>query len=444
MNTLTILLCLLCTSLFLNVLISIIVIIHYLSEKRRQNLKLQDLENLGNSLLTQIQAQLQTQLQTQLQNLLQQQLQNQLQLQFQNQILPLLQGLKEDNIERFGLLSQNLERRLGENTLQQTKISTDMQQLINENLTRNNLETNSRFKDLSLQLEQRLNEGFEKTTATFSDIVKRLALIDDAQKKLTELSSNVVSLQEILVDKRSRGAFGEVQLKNLVQNMLPPDNYDFQYTLSNGNRADCILFLPEPSGNVVIDSKFPLENFQIMTDFTNIEGERKKATQSFKQDIKKHISDIANKYIQPGETSEGAIMFIPAEAVFAEIHAHFPDLVEFAHRSNIWLASPTTLMAILTTARAVLKDSATRKHIHIIQEHLRALAIDFNRFENRMEHLAKHIEKANTDVQKVHTSAKKITRRFGQIEKCEMDEKLEKLELDLEPEPVLEDLEVKT
>lgn len=398
-----------------------------MAQMRTQQVQLQNLEN---NLQEQNQLQLQTQLQAQLQN----QFPVLLQSQFQNHMLPFLQTLKEDTIERFGLLNQTLERRLGENILRQTQIGTEMQGLITENLARHNLETSSRFKDLSLQLEQRLNDGFEKTTATFSDIVKRLALIDDAQKKLTELSSNVVSLQEILVDKRSRGAFGEVQLKNLVQNMLPPDNFDFQFTLSNGNRADCILFLPEPSGNVVIDSKFPLENFQIMTDFANGDTDRKKASQAFKQDIKKHISDIASKYIQPGETSEGAIMFIPAEAVFSEIHAHFPDLVELAQRSNVWLASPTTLMAILTTARAVLKDSATRKHIHIIQDHLRALAGDFNRFETRMQNLAKHIEQANQDVQQVHTSAKKITRRFEQIEQCEVGQGLDKLELDLELE----------
>lgn len=279
----------------------------------------------------------------------------------------------------------------------------------------------TKFKDLSFLLERRLNEGFEKTSITFADIVKRLALIDDAQKKLTELSSNVVSLQEILVDKRSRGAFGEIQLNNLVQNVLPASHYAFQHQLSNGSRADCILFLPEPTGNVVIDSKFPLENFLIMTDFDCPESERKKAQQLFRQDIKKHIQDIAGKYILPNETATGAIMFVAAEAVFSEIHAHFPELVELAQRSNVWLASPTTLMAILTTARAVLKDQATRQHIHIIQKHLRDLAEDFRRFDSRMQHLAKHIDQANQDVQQVQTSAKKITQRFSQIEKAEIE-----------------------
>ena len=328
---------------------------------------------------------------------------------FKDAMIEQQQSLKETLIDRMNQLTQSLDRRLSENLLQQAKESIEIQKMVQQQL-----------KEISHQVERRLSDGFEKTTATFTDIVKRLALIDDAQKKLTELSTNVVSLKEILIDKRSRGAFGEVQLKNLVQNMLPPDNYAFQHTLKNGLRADCILFLPEPTGNVVIDSKFPLENFQIMTNFSAHEADRKKAQQNFRQDIKKHITDIASKYIIEGETSDGAVLFIPAEAVFSEIHAHFPDLVEFAQRENVWLASPTTLMAILTTARAVLKDHATKKHIHIIQEHLRMLAKDFERFEGRMDNLAKNIEKAHSDVQQVHTSAKKITSRFGQIEKSDL------------------------
>jgi DNA recombination protein RmuC len=330
------------------------------------------------------------------------------------------QSLKEDMMDRLSQLTQTLEQRLNSQILQQTKDTAHLQQLMVETLSKNSEAIALRFKDLSLQVEKRLSDGFEKTNETFTDIVKRLALIDDAQKKLTALSSNVVSLQEILVDKRSRGAFGEVQLKSLVANVLPQDSFALQHTLSSGVRADCMLFLPEPTGNVVIDSKFPLENFQIMTDYDTSELERKKAQQTFKQDIKKHIADISSKYIISGETAEGAVMFIPAEAVFAEIHAHFPDLVELAQRSNVWLASPTTLMAILTTARAVLKDNATKEHIHIIQEHLRYLAEDFNRFELRMDNLAKHIDQAQKDVQQVHTSAKKITSRFTQIEKGDL------------------------
>ena len=289
--------------------------------------------------------------------------------------------------------------------------------------------TDQRLKEISGQVEKRLTAGFEKTTEVFTDVIKRLALIDEAQKKITELSTNVVGLQEILNDKRSRGAFGEIQLAGLIRNMLPESHFALQHTLKNGLRADCILFLPKPTGNIVIDAKFPLESYRFMTDQSLAATERQAATQQFKQDIKKHIQDIASKYIVPGETAEGAIMFIPAEAVFAEIHAHHPDLVELAQRSHVWLVSPTTMMAILTTARAVIKDEATRKQVHIIREHLSYLAKDFDRFQVRMHNLARHIKQASSDVEEVHTSAQKISARFNKIEQVQLvqDEALEAL-----------------
>lgn len=280
--------------------------------------------------------------------------------------------------------------------------------------------TDVRLKEINQHVEKRLSEGFEKTTATFSDIVKRLALIDAAQKQITELSNNVVSLQEVLNDKRSRGAFGEIQLSALIRNVIPEQHFSFQHAFSNGKRADCVLFLPEPTGHIAIDAKFPLESFRIFIDHARPESERRQAEQQFKIDIRKHIQDIADKYIIPGETADGAMMFIPAEAIFAEIHAHHADLVEFAQRAKVWIVSPTTMMAILTTARAVLKDAATRQQMHVIQKHLHLLADDFSRFQKRMDNLARHIEQAHTDVSEVNTSAKKISHRFEQIEQVEL------------------------
>ena len=280
--------------------------------------------------------------------------------------------------------------------------------------------TDERLKEISGQVEKRLTEGFDKTTKTFNDILKRLALIDDAQKKITELSTNVVSLQEVLSDKRSRGAFGEVQLNSLIRNVLPEQHFSLQHTLSNGKIADCILFLPSPTGNVVIDAKFPLENYKKMMDNQSGEHDRKSAERQFKLDIKKHINDISTKYILEEETSDGAIMFIPAEAIFAEIHAHQSDLVDFANKQRVWLASPTTLMAILTTSRSVLKDEATRKQVHVIQKHLSLLSGDFTRFKGRFANLAKHIDQAATDVKQIHTSADKISSRFEKIENVDI------------------------
>lgn len=280
--------------------------------------------------------------------------------------------------------------------------------------------TDKRLQDISGQVEKRLAEGFEKTTKTFSDILQRLALIDDAQKKITELSTNVVSLQEVLNDKRSRGAFGEVQLNGLIRNVLPEQSFKLQHTLSNGKIADCVLFLPEPTGNVVVDAKFPLESYRKMMDFELAQSDRNTAQRQFKLDIKKHINDISEKYLIDKETADGAIMFIPAEAVFAEIHGHQSDLVDYANKKRVWLVSPTTLMAILTTARSVLKDEATRKQVHIIQAHLSDLAQDFDRFKGRFANLAKHIDQAASDVKQIHTSADKISNRFEKIEKVEL------------------------
>ncbi len=288
-----------------------------------------------------------------------------------------------------------------------------------ETLTRN---TDDRLKEISGQVDRRLTEGFEKTTATFADVVKRLALIDEAQKKITELSQDVVSLQEVLSDKRSRGAFGEVQLNSLVRNILPESSFALQFKLSNDKIVDCMLFLPRPTGNVAIDAKFPLEAYQRMTDLAMSETERKSAERQFKGDIRKHIQDISEKYIIRGETADGAVMFIPAEAVFAEIQAHHMDLVQESHRQRVWMVSPTTFMAILNTARAVIKDEATREQVHIIQAHLGELAKDFTRFQDRMDKLSTHINQAKDDVDKVHVSATKITKRFEKIESVELEQ----------------------
>ena len=280
--------------------------------------------------------------------------------------------------------------------------------------------TQEKLLSISGQVEKRLFDGFAQTTATFTDVVKRLALIDEAQKRITELSSNVVNLQHILADKRSRGVFGEVQLNALIENVLPKKNYSLQHTLSNGKRVDCLLLLPSPTGSIAIDAKFPLEGFRKLTDIDLPKSEQRAAAAQFRQDIRHHIQAVASKYIIPGETSEGALLFIPAEAVFAEIHAHYYDLVEEAQRQRVWLVSPTTMMAVFTTSGAVLKDDATREQIHLIQDHLNLLSKDFSRFKQRMDHLFRHIQQAYSDIQEAKTSADKITSRFEKIEKVEL------------------------
>ena len=278
----------------------------------------------------------------------------------------------------------------------------------------------ARLEQIGGKVSERLDEGFKKTNETFISVMERLATIDEAQKKIDGLTVNMVSLQELLGDKRSRGAYGEVQLEGLVRNVLPANSFSMQYSFENGTRVDCALFLPEPTGTVAVDSKFPLENYHKMFDSSLSDTEQNLAEKQFKADIKKHVDDIATKYIIPNVTSDGAVMFIPAEAVFAEIHAYHPEIIDYAMIKRVWLVSPTTLMAVLNTARAVLKDVEMRKQVHIIKDELGKLSKDFERFDVRMKKLADNIRQAHDNAQEVHKSSQKITNRFKQIERVEL------------------------
>ena len=323
-------------------------------------------------------------------------------------------------------LSENLRDALSVN---QKHISDTVQ----ESLKRTTDTLNQRFAELSQmserkleaisdRVDERLHRSFEKSQQVFADVQKRLVIIDKAQDKIASLSENVVSLQDVLNDKRARGAFGEVQLAHLLRQALPESAFELQAQLPNGRRADCLLKLPDPIGSMVIDAKFPLENYQRMLDDSLDTLERKQAASQFKQDVSKHIGDISERYIVEGETADGAIMFLPSEAVFAELHAHHPDLIALGQRKRVWISSPTTMMAILSTVASVLKDAETRKQVHIIQEHLHALAKDFERFGQRFDKLAAHIRLAHEDTEQVHISAKKISQRFGKIEQVELDD----------------------
>jgi DNA recombination protein RmuC len=331
------------------------------------------------------------------------------------------QLLHASNFNALKILQDTLQQGVQENRREVKEALTDYASELGKRVDQLTQTTENKLKEINEHVEKRLSLGFERTNETFGDVIKRLALIDAAQRKITELSSSVVSLQEILNDKRSRGTFGEVQLSALIYNMVPEQHFSFQHQLSNNRRPDCMLFLPEPTGNIAIDAKFPLENFRLIVDSALSGAEKQQAEKQFKLDIRKHIQDIAEKYIVPGETADGAVMFIPAEAVFSEIHAHHYDLVEHAQKAKVWLVSPTTMMAILTTARAVLKDAATRKQVHEIQQHLRVLSTDFERFQIRMDNLAKRMAQAYSDVEQVHISSRKISQRFMQIERAELD-----------------------
>ena len=334
------------------------------------------------------------------------------------------QQFDQHQIQSLKLIQDSMQNAMSDMRNQVSMILNQNTQRLTEQVDKLTQATQEKLKEISQEVDKQLRSGFEKTTSTFTDVVKRLAIIDEAQKKITELSGSVVGLQEILTDKRSRGAFGEVQLSGLLHNMLPANHFSLQHTLSNGKRADCLLFLPEPTGNIVIDAKFPLESYRKLQNMQLTDAEKKVTETQFKSDIKKHIDDIAEKYIIPGETGDGAMLFIPAEAIFAEIHGHFEEIADYAQQKRVWLTSPTTMMAILTTARAVLKDAATRQQIHLIQEHLIGLGKDFERFQKRMDDLSKHMNQAHQDVEEVHKSSQKLTSRFQKIEKVEVGDQL--------------------
>lgn len=276
-----------------------------------------------------------------------------------------------------------------------------------------------------MQVTQNVGSGLRqsaaKTDETLAVLRERLAKIDAAQQKISSLSEQVVSLQEILSNKQARGAFGEIQMQDLVSSVLPPSVYAFQAVLSNQKRADCVLKLPNPPGTIVIDSKFPLESYRALQNASS-ERERTEAERFFRASVLKHVKDIADKYILPGETAESALMFLPVESVYAELHARFSDVIEFSYRSKVWIVSPTTLMATLNTVRAVLKDVRMREQAGVIQKEVGCLTEDIGRLDERVDSLSKHFDMACRDIADIRTSSAKIARRIDRIEEIELGE----------------------
>lgn len=349
-----------------------------------------------------------------------------------DQFIQLNQQLLQANIQNLTSIQNFLGNNNAELDRQLQNALIRHNDTLNKQFDKLTLSTENKLDKISILLDKRLESSLERTNDTFTNIIKRLTIIDEAQKKISDLSTSVLSLQDILNDKRARGAFGEFQLHQLISNILPTNAYELQAVLPNQTRVDCLLSLPEPNGKLAIDAKFPLENYKAMINSDCSLIEKQSAQTRFKQDIKKHIIDISSKYILPGTTCDSALMFIPAESVFAEIHAHHEELVQFAFEKRIWLTSPTTLMAILTTANSVIKDQKTKQQVHLIQDHLRLLSKDFERFGKRMEDLTKHIHQAQKDVEEVNTSAKKITSRFIKIDNVDLDKNSEKLLADVE------------
>lgn len=266
-----------------------------------------------------------------------------------------------------------------------------------------------------------LQQSTVKTNETLQALRERLTKIDVAQQKISSLSEQVVSLQEVLSNKQARGAFGEIQLNDLVKSILPPSAYEFQVVMSNTKRADCVLRLPNPPGTIVIDAKFPLESYQALRNASS-DREKVEAERFFRASVLKHIKDISEKYIIPGETAESALMFMPSEAVYAELHANFCDVVEASYRSKVWIVSPTTLMATLNTVRAILKDASMREQAGVIQKEVGILVDDISRLDDRVENLSKHFDLAARDIGEIKVSSGKISKRIQKIEDFELTE----------------------
>ena len=360
----------------------------------------------------------------------------------------LLQGINELNKELSGnnekLLVQfnNFGTKLGsvmnENsqnlTININKFKDEFKQSINEDLEGLNKKIENRLDMMNSKVEERLSKGFEETTKTFGNVLERLSKIDEAQKKIETLSTNIVSLQDVLTDKKSRGIFGEVQLYQILASIFGEKNdkiYATQYKLSNGTIADSILFTPEPMGNIAVDSKFPLENYRKIYNQELTEIERIQARKDFVSNMKKHIDAISNKYIIENETSDQAILFLPAEAIFAEINAYHSDILEYANKKNVRITSPTTLMSILTIVQVTMKNIERNKYANIIHEELSKLQEEFVRYETRWTSLQKDIEKVTKDVKEIATTSTKISKRFTEISNVKIVENEPKIEQDL-------------
>ena len=324
----------------------------------------------------------------------------------------------EANItERLGRFEVNINKEINEFEKAFVKdMDKDFEKL--------NTNVEERLMQINEKVNNRLDQNFEKTNKTFNNILERLTKIDEAQKKIDSLSNDIVSLQSILTDKKTRGIYGEVNLKQVLASVFGENNnkvYELQYTLPNNTIADSILFAPAPLGTIVIDSKFPLENYRMMVDKKIPAELRERYVKQFKADVKKHIDAISEKYIIPDVTTNQAIMFLPAEAIFAEINAYHPDLIDYSYKKRVWIVSPTTLMSTLTVIQMIIKNIERDKYTTIIHSELNKLGLEFNRYKDRWDKLARSVQTVNKDIMDVQITSDKISKKFEYISGVDID-----------------------
>ena len=333
-------------------------------------------------------------------------------------VISLFKNINESNItERLGKLELSMMKEMGD-------FKTELSRNMNKDFTDLNEQLERRLLAINEKVNTRLDENFEKTNKTFMNVIERLSKIDEAQKKIETLSPDIVSLQSILTDKKTRGIFGEVNLKHILTSVFGEKNdniYRLQHTLSTGVIADSVVFAPEPLGTIAIDSKFPLEHYQLMVDKSLTQDMRDNYEKMFKQDMKKHIDAISSKYIIPGETADQAILFLPAEAIFAEVNAYHQDIINYAYKKRVWITSPTTLISTLTVIEMIIKNMERDKYTSIIHDELNKLGLEFARYKERWDKLAKSIQTVNKDVENVTITTDKITKKFEAINKVEVE-----------------------
>ena len=279
---------------------------------------------------------------------------------------------------------------------------------------------NERLDRMTHRVGSDLTETARKTTNSIAKLHERLAVINSAQKNLTDLSSNMVSLQEILANKQARGAFGQMRMEAIIQDGLPKGAFTFQATLSNGKRPDCLLHMPNTKAGVVIDAKFPLEGFEAFR-VARAPEEKKDAARRVRVDVGRHVDAMAERYFLPGETQDTAILFVPSEAIYADLAEHFSDLVQKAHRARIVICAPNMLMLAVQTMQAILKDVKMREQAHLIQREVTRLMDDMGRLRERVLDLQRHFGQANQDIEKILTSSERIAARGHRIENLEFE-----------------------
>ncbi len=335
-------------------------------------------------------------------------------------VISLMKNINEAHItERIGKLETNVVKELSD-------FKNDFSRDLNSDFIALNERLENKLNLINDRVNERLDENFKSSNKTFMSVLERLSKIDEAQKKIESLSTDIVSLQSILTDKKTRGIFGEVNLKNILVNVFGENNdkiYKLQYTFDNGVIADSVLFAPEPLGVIAIDSKFPLEHYRIMVDKNKSELERDMASKQFKTDMKHHIDAISSKYIIPGITSDQAIMFLPAEAIFAEVNAYYQDVIEYAYKKRVWIVSPTTLISTLTTIQVIMTNIEKDKYASVIHKELNLLSEEFGRYKERWDKLSRSIETVTKDVRDINTTTTKITKRFESINQVKLDNK---------------------